>query len=87
VIKSSKESYSSLESKKILSHNIGLLDRVMYNQNNCKTYPSHDPVDPNLNLNCNFFIILNYKPSQVFGGFEQLFRSICCPVIAGQTLP
>jgi len=31
-----------------------------------------------------FFLILNYKTSRVFKGFEQLSCSFCCQGMAGQ---
>ena len=39
---------------------------------------------PNLK---NIFFILNYATPPVITGFEQLSRSICCRVMAGQSLP
>jgi len=34
-----------------------------------------------------FFLNLNYTTPLVITGFEQLSSSICCRVIAGQSLP
>jgi len=55
-------------------------------QNNSKSYPNHGvifqkPQGQNLKK-----IVLNYKTSRIFRGFEQLSSSICCRVMAGQNL-
>jgi len=50
--------------------------------------PCHDPIGPKLpkQIKKNFFV-LNYTTPLVITGFEQLSSSICCRVMAGQSLP
>jgi len=45
------------------------------------------PLAQNSPSKLKFFFILNYTTPLVITGFEQLSSSICCRVMAGQSLP
>jgi len=65
------------------------MNRPMTLQKHRKTYPNQDVIDqkPQTQKLKYIFLILNYKTSRVFTGFEQLSSSICCRVMVGQNLP
>jgi len=84
LIKGSEGAYFSLESKNIGIRGIGWWRHII----NQKTYPHHEPIGPKppIQIKQKFFI-LSYTTPPIITGFEQLFSSVCCWVMAGQSLP